>query len=44
MVKPKVPTFVEALSKVSIKNVSCGQEHTAAVGMDGQVYTWGLNT
>ena len=44
MQKPKVPTFVESLSKTSIKGVSCGYEHTVAVTVDGQVYTWGLNT
>ena len=44
MQKPKVPTFVESLSKTSIKGVACGYEHTVAVSVDGQVYTWGLNT
>ena len=42
--KPKMPSLVESLGKVSIKSVSCGNEHTAALSVEGIVYTWGLNT
>ena len=44
MKKPKVPSLVEALFKTPVAAVACGQEHTVAVTVDGQVYTWGLNT
>ena len=44
MVKPIVPTLIESLNQVFIKQVSCGQEHTVALTDQGSVYAWGLNT
>ena len=42
--KPKAPSLVQNLAKINIKRVSCGNEHTAALAEQGQVYAWGLNT
>ncbi|RHY11143.1 hypothetical protein DYB36_002298 [Aphanomyces astaci] len=40
------PAFVALpqLQGVPVSNVSCGNAHTAAVSVDGEVYTWGNNT
>ena len=42
--KPKMPSLVESLAKIVIREASCGHEHTAALSEAGNVYTWGLNT
>jgi len=31
------------ISLTSIQNISCGSEHSAAVDMEGNLYTWGWN-
>ena len=35
------PTFIEALSQVTCTSVAAGELHSAAVTVDGDVYTWG---
>jgi len=36
------PRLVEALSNSIVIQASCGQEHTAAILSNGDIYTWGL--
>eukprot|EP01022_Parablepharisma_sp_SALTPOND_P019135 TRINITY_DN3227_c0_g1_i1.p1 TRINITY_DN3227_c0_g1~~TRINITY_DN3227_c0_g1_i1.p1 ORF type:complete len:969 (-),score=97.88 TRINITY_DN3227_c0_g1_i1:135-2957(-) len=36
------PCLVEALSRVTAVQVSCGSNHTAAILDNGDLYTWGL--
>ncbi len=35
------PTFIEALSQVTCTSVAAGELHSAAITVDGDVYTWG---
>lgn len=35
------PTLIEALAKVEISSVECGQYHSLALAADGTVYSWG---
>lgn len=35
------PRLVEALSGIELVDISCGENHTAAVDREGKVYTWG---
>lgn len=37
------PRLITGLLGVSVKNISAGQHHSAAVGDGGQLYTWGKN-
>jgi alpha-tubulin suppressor-like RCC1 family protein len=38
-----IPTIVDALMHQNFVSIKCGGAHTAAVGVDGSVFTWGLN-
>ena len=38
--QPK-PMQINALKLIKIKEVSCGDAHTLALGIEGQVYSWG---
>lgn len=38
-----VPSLVPALINQEFLSVACGGAHTAAVAVDGSVFTWGLN-
>ncbi|KAE9589092.1 hypothetical protein Lal_00000452 [Lupinus albus] len=38
------PHLVEALASSTVNSVSCGEFHTCAVTMDGELYTWGDGT
>jgi alpha-tubulin suppressor-like RCC1 family protein len=40
-----IPKFtqVKALESISIQSIACGASHTAAVSVEGELYTWGRN-
>ncbi|KAH6769425.1 Regulator of chromosome condensation family with FYVE zinc finger domain-containing protein [Perilla frutescens var. frutescens] len=38
------PRLLESLSSVSVGYVACGEFHTCAVTIDGELYTWGDGT
>lgn len=38
------PQLVEALSSINVDFVSCGEYHTCAVTLSGELYTWGDGT
>lgn len=35
------PKFISAFSELEIKSVSCGENHTIAITVSGDLYTWG---
>jgi alpha-tubulin suppressor-like RCC1 family protein len=37
------PSIVTALNNISIRKITCGAEHCAAVSGDGKLYLWGAN-
>mmetsp|Transcript_14493 Transcript_14493/g.21134 ORF Transcript_14493/g.21134 Transcript_14493/m.21134 type:complete len:687 (+) Transcript_14493:915-2975(+) len=37
------PSFVSSLRHKQIESVFCGSEHTFAISVEGEVYSWGLN-
>eukprot|EP00501_MAST-03F_sp_TOSAG23-6_P001348 GSMAST32.ASY1.ANO1.1397.1 assembled CDS len=37
-----VPKALQSLKHIQIKTVVCGELHTAALTVDGELYTWGL--
>lgn len=39
----KYPRVVQRLAKIPISFISCGGLHSAAISIDGSVYTWGCN-
>eukprot|EP01134_Creolimax_fragrantissima_P005172 CFRG5172T1 len=39
----KKPKIVPALKDIDVVMVECGGMHTAALSIDGKVYTWGVN-
>lgn len=42
-VKRPRPVLVTKLSQTGVRKVSCGSFHTAAITLDGRVFTWGRN-
>lgn len=43
LIAQAIPRIVAALLDCDVTHVACGGAHTAAVGADGSVFTWGLN-
>jgi alpha-tubulin suppressor-like RCC1 family protein len=37
------PIFPEIFHKIQIEKVACGGEHTIAIGVNNDLYSWGLN-
>ena len=37
----KTPKLIEAFSSKVVRQVSCGNRHSAAVTIDSELYTWG---
>ncbi|KAL5481420.1 hypothetical protein EMCRGX_G021569 [Ephydatia muelleri] len=37
----KLPKLIEALSEKVVRQVACGNRHSAAITADGELYTWG---
>ena len=35
------PTLITSLSGKNITTISCGSSHSAAISVDGELYTWG---
>ena len=38
------PRIVSSLKDEVIKEVCCGHSHTIVINMQGQIYSWGLNS
>lgn len=37
----EVPTYVDALRGVGVRQIACGSGHTVVLTTEGEVYTWG---